>query len=255
MNCESSIKSKEKLLEQIKINKEDLSFYLQDYLKCLLDLEFSVTKPYINERERLALEFRDIYIEVMAFNLYYRTKAIFETNNYPVGIYGNSQSFSVYTDLTRKMTKVFEFYHGTNHSYHLNYNHLSIYEYIQTLKTKNEILVYLSELIERIRNEKNPYPNRIMKYTSSLWESNHKQIIESYELGYQEVVNRSPTIEDFALAALTQEIKEEFYKEYDLKDDDFEEATPRTLTDDFHINTGMVKRLKDIEIRRDINYF
>ena len=253
MGKEGNIKPKQYLLDCLKINKDELTYYLIDYLRCLINLEFSITKPYINERERQILKRTSIYNEIMAYNLYHRIQYLLTKDGLPITITGNNQTYAIYSDY--RFCKLFEFYHGTNKTYKLSYNHISIHEYIETLTTKDEILAYLSELMEKIKNETNPYPEHIMKYTASLWEDIHKQLIENYEDAYQQVLDRTPRYGDFAIMALSSEISRIILDEFCLTKADFTEVAPRILTDDYHINTIQMKKLPNIEIRRHLNYF
>ena len=115
--------------EDIKLNKDDLSSFYLDYLKCLVDLEFSVLREYINERERGILQRSNIYWKVSLYNLLHRTLYLIKKNA-KVEVYQTERGFSVLSCDTEKMHKVFEFYHVYDEKFKLNYCHLSLFQLV-----------------------------------------------------------------------------------------------------------------------------
>lgn len=65
------LESKSRLKQIIYTNKDKFTKEIFDYLNSLLELEFAVTKDYINSKTRIELSQDEIYYQVALYNIYH----------------------------------------------------------------------------------------------------------------------------------------------------------------------------------------
>lgn len=249
------IKSKEVLLNEICENKDEISSYLRDYLKCLLDLEFNPIREYINSKDRSILELTNIYNDVFLYNLFYRMKWLLDTNGLPLAVYNSKNGFDVYDYEMKKNVKLFEFFHMNNPMYKIFFVHLNLNQYVQTI-SKQEVLDKLESIITQLKSEKNPYPHVIMPYMSNFWEVWHQKIIDSYEEGYLSICNYPATIssDESKVVEVTEKIYEALMNEFDISQDDFSVQLKKELTEDYCLSETIVKDFPKLSLRNTIKY-
>ena len=67
----SILESKSRLKQILYTNKDKFSKEIFDYLNSLLELEFAVTKDYINSKTRIELSQDETYYQVALYNIYH----------------------------------------------------------------------------------------------------------------------------------------------------------------------------------------
>jgi len=72
------VSSREELLDSLNKYRKILSCDIFDYLKSLIELEFSVIRNYIYEEDREVLSELSIYRKVAIYNIYYRIVELFK---------------------------------------------------------------------------------------------------------------------------------------------------------------------------------
>ena len=65
------LESKSRLKQILYTNKDKFTKEIFDYLNSLLELEFAVTKDYINSKTRIELSQDEIYYQVALYNIYH----------------------------------------------------------------------------------------------------------------------------------------------------------------------------------------
>ena len=88
---EEKVKTKEELLELLNKYKVILKNEMIDYLKSLINLEFSIMRNYINSSERQALSELEIYKNIAIYNIYNRAMNLFNKEQNKFCIVGNNQ--------------------------------------------------------------------------------------------------------------------------------------------------------------------
>ena len=87
------IDSQEKLNAWLEEYKGILSGEMFDYLNSLINLEFSVVRKNINEKDRELLSELHIYERIAMYNVYHRALQIFNSSNRRVKIWDNTKMF------------------------------------------------------------------------------------------------------------------------------------------------------------------
>lgn len=97
VNIKNFINNKEDLLNLLKVYQYELTDVQMDYLKSVINLEFSVIRDYISDSDRLALSEYEIYDIAALYNIYNRILKILKSHD-EVNIF-NEDDFYVSTNL------------------------------------------------------------------------------------------------------------------------------------------------------------
>ena len=130
LNKEFFINNKEDLLNLLKVYQYELTDVQMDYLKSVINLEFSVIRDYISDSDRIALSEYEIYDIAALYNIYNRMLKILKSHD-EVNIF-NEDDFHVSTNLHNKSKGILGILY--------NYPKDTIYKKIK--------YIYLSPIIE-----------------------------------------------------------------------------------------------------------
>lgn len=243
------VKTKEELLESLKIYKEILNNETIDYLNSLVGLEFSALRAYISNSERNVLSNIDIYGHIVTYNIYHRAINILSKNKSVVlvGNKENSENLNAY-------------YNGHN-VYCFKYKNLKVNELdkigsinlFNTVFSEAEREKEITRIIRKLEflySENNPF--NPSTYQSFTWTFTHQNYIKKYEDLLEEVDRKKVlTEDDKRLIEITGLINNEFLSDYQIKTTDFDEVIDMTKSE---LEKEYIKKLPDINVKNNIKY-
>lgn len=115
----NKVNTREELLELLKEYRGILSNPMQDYLNSLIELEFSVIRDYIKDKDREVLAELEIYKKVAIYNIYNRALNLFKMQDMQLSISGNENGFEsldISTSINDKNVRLFHFNYSENRS-------------------------------------------------------------------------------------------------------------------------------------------
>ena len=216
-----NVKTKEEMIEELKGYKAFLSSYYYDYLRSLIELQFSIFNKNISEEEKKRLSELDIYREIAKFNIY--NQAIDLVKDEDATFNGNEQKYEgliIYVDDNR----VFDF------SYRAKYcDPKSIEGYkridvgtislFQTLDSRSSFEEEVSKLKEKILEEENAKcPSNIVDYIT--WKSNHEERLSNLKMQLEDLLEDSNYQEDQKRSEASNRIRDKFMELYGISEDE-----------------------------------
>ncbi len=206
-------KAKEELLKLLNEYRGILTSSILDYLNSLIELEFSVIKEYISEVDRKVLSELEIYRKVAIYNIYNRTKNLFDRQDDEFEFYlsdNGCECLSLTINIGSKWINLFEFNYKQIISNGwdtikiprgfktLNIGDISLFQTIENKELREAELYRVMKILERLYDEKNPYLSHsgVVGGSDSTWEFNHTQKIKKYEEQFKELDNRKKLNDD-----------------------------------------------------------
>ena len=107
-NIRNRINTREELVKLLKSYEDILSIQMVDYLKSLIDLEFSVVRDNISDKDRVVLSELQIYRRVAMYNIYNRALYLFNKSNIDL-VTDDDLALTIYTSIKEKNIKLFDF--------------------------------------------------------------------------------------------------------------------------------------------------
>ena len=219
------IKSREEILEELKVYRLILNQPIYDYLSETIALDISILKDYISSETRLVLSELKIYNEIVKYNIYNRTINLFKEEKENVGkikIENHNGYLTIYSDQFN--IKLFEFYYSNNMNNDIG--HINICKTLEKRNVLDEDIEVLKDKIKRVTNKANPYDSYIQhSSTRSLaynWELNRRETLEEYKklLKNIRIENEVPEMVKKEID-LTNYTNIMLSNEYGLKENDF----------------------------------
>ena len=267
----NKINTKEELIKLLKKNEGILNDSMIKYLNSLIDLEFSVVRDYINENDREALSNLEVYKRIAMFNIYHRALNLFKENELNLKLSGNNdgiEGLEVYAPLNKEKSKLlYEFDYG-NHieqsKIPIGYKTdrigtISLFKTIEDAEKREQELDRVMKELERLYNQKNPYPSNPGYYGGPRpqWEMKHTSEIRAYEELFTKLDSKnSLTDEDKKEIEITNKFNKLLLEDYGLTNKDFEEEEKNFLYSGDHskMEKTLVKKIPNIRIKNNIKY-
>lgn len=271
----NKINTREELIELLKGYKGILNVSMINYLKSLIDLEFSVIREYISDNDRAAISELEVYKRIAMYNIYNRALNIFKQNESELEISDDNddiEGLEVYASLGEERSfKLFDFdYHegpmGFSSKIPSGYKTMKIgnISLFQTIDSKEhreaELMRVISEL-DRLYDERNPYHSRPNTYggPAPQWDFEHARKIRAYEEKFNQLdAKKELTDDDKKEIEITKTFHELLLDDYGLTDKDFEdEKNQHSLAfcrEKTELQKTLVRRIPNINIRNNIKY-
>lgn len=268
----NKVNTREELLELLKEYRGILSNPMQDYLNSLIELEFSVIRDYIKDKDREVLAELEIYKKVAIYNIYNRALKLFKMKDMQLSISGNENGFEsldVSTQLNDKNVRLFHFNYSENRS--LNYKipdeyktmrigTVNLYQTLESKELREKELNRVMNKLEMLYDAHNPYPSPRKKIggPSQQWSREHSLKIAEYEKLFTELDSKKElTDEDKREIEITNEIYNLLLEDYGLTKESFEEVRNRPkfgFESYSNLQKTLVKRQPNLTITTDIKY-
>ena len=264
--------SSEELNEILKQYKGILNKSTIDYLKSLINLEFSVIKDYIGNNERNALSELEIYKKIAIYNIYNRALNIIRQTGFELDIDNdNLECLSIFGLIGEKNVRLFDFNYGERpigfetkipKGYkNLNVGTISLYETLENEELKKAELLKIMNKLEKLYDQKNPYSScqGICGGHDSIWDFEHFKKIQEYERRFNQLDSKKGLDDDDKKEIeMTKIVYGALLEDYGLTSESFsEEKKPLTLLsydNSTELEKKLVKNLPNIKIENNIKY-
>lgn len=263
----NKVKTKKQLLELLNEYKGILTETMLDYLKSLINLDFSVIREYISDSDRKVLAELEIYKKVAIYNIYKRAQDLFNKQDGEFIIYGNNrgnEGLSVSTKLSDRNVKLFDFDYKEIHSnawdipeipkgfktLHIGY--ISLFQLLENKEMLESELNQIKNKLECLYNEKNPYQSgysvdRLIGVNIREWNFYHNEIIKEYEKQYRELTKKEVSDIDKKEIEIKQYFHELLTEDFGLVTEDFEDISKEK-------SRMLIKRMPNLTIIDNIKY-
>ena len=271
----NKVKTKEELLELLKQYKGILNQTTFDYLNSLLGLEFSVTKDCISDSDRKVLAELDVYRKIAIYNIYNKTKNLFNSQNAEYIILGNNEGFEglhVSTRLDDRKIKLFDFNYGMihvsdwnncgTHSFEtLDNCYVTLFQTIENKELIEAELDRIMNVLEKLYDERNPfhYHRGRIGGPGTTWIYDHERKIQLYEKMFNELDGKKELSDDDKKEIeITHQIHDLLLKDFDLTSESFidEDSCIAAILGNkvTKLNKTFVKRIPNCTITDYIKY-
>lgn len=259
----NKVNLKGELIELLKNYEGVLSTPMIDYLNSLIELEFSVVREYIGEKERTSLAELEIYKRIAIYNIYNKALNLFNENKLQVNISGNAEGFASLTASIplndKRNIEVFDFdYREHNRSKIPNgyktmrIGTISLYRTLENQELRQVELERVMNKLEKLWDAHNPYPSRprVAGGPGPQWAYEHAQEIEKYEKRFAELDSRKELSDmDKREIELTNQVRSLLLEDYDLTNKSFEEEIKPVLGyQTSGLERTLVKRMPNLTI-------
>lgn len=268
----NKVNTREELLELLKSYRGILSNPMQDYLNSLIELEFSVIRDYIKDKDREVLAELEIYKKVAIYNIYNRALNLFKKQDMQFSISGNEnvfESLDVSTQLNDKNVRLFHFNYSEKRSLNdkipdeyktMRIGTVNLYQTLENKELREKELNRVMNKLEMLYDAHNPYPSSRKKIggPSQQWRYEHSLKIAEYERLFTELDSkRELTDEDKREIEITNEIYNLLLEDYGLTNESFEEVRNRPkfgFESYSNLQKTLVKRQPNLTITTGIKY-
>lgn len=258
------VKKKEKLLELLKQYKGILNQTTFDYLNSLLGLEFSVTKDCISDLDRKVLAELDVYRKIAIYNIYNRTKNLFNSQNAEYITLGNRKGFQglyVSTRLGDRIVNLFDFTYGKKSFETLDNCYVTLFQTIENKELIEAELDRITNILEKLYDERNPfhYHRGRIGGPGTTWNYDHERKIYVYEKMLNVLVSKKKLSDDDKKEIeITHKIHDLLLKDFDLTSESFIDED-NCIADIFgtkvtKLNKTLVRRIPNLTITDSIKY-
>lgn len=268
----NKVNLKEELIELLKDYEGILSTPMIDYLNSLIELEFSVVRENIGEKERTSLAELEIYKRIAIYNIYNRALNIFNENKLLLNISGNDEGFESLTASIplsdKRNIRVFDFDYSEhcnrskipNEYKSMRIGSISLYRTLENKELREAELQRVMNNLETLYDEHNPYPSRprVMGGPGPKWTFRHAEEIAKYEKRFAELDSRKELSDmEKREIELTNQVRSLLLEDFGLTNKNFEEEkTPRLYfgPQKTKLERKLVKRMPNLTINDNIKY-
>lgn len=270
----NKINTREELIELLKGYKGILTDSMINYLNSLIDLEFSVIRDYISDKDRFALSELEVYKRIAMYNIYNRALNIFKQNDSELTISGNNdgiEGLNVYTSLGERSCDLFDFdYQDGSMGFEtkipdgyktMRIGNISLFQTIENSEQREAELMRVMSILDRLYDEINPYQSRPNTYggPASQWAFEHAQKIKSYEEKFNQLdAKKELTDDDKKEIEITKMFHELLLEDYGLTNKDFEDEKNQQFSgfgkEKTELHKTLVRRMPNINIKNNIKY-
>lgn len=246
------VSEKDDLKRELDTYKSTLNEDIIKYLDHLIDLDFNVVREDIDNDSRSVLNQLELYRDIAIYNIYHRSNGLlrnlFEDHSLLYKMRDNKDNIEgirAYLKLSGGDFEVFNFDYSRG-------NDILLYKLCAyTPEEKQEKMNKILSNLERLYDEKNPYPDPGHVYGGpyASWGMRHMDEIDFYERKFRNLDERKLTEEDRRDIELTSRVYDYIASEFDLKDDDLEESAV-----EMDSQKTYVKSISGINIKKNIKY-
>lgn len=266
LNTRKRINTKEELIELLNRYKGILSYSMISYLNSLIQLEFSVVRDYIEEKDRESLAELELYKKVAIYNIYNRALTLLKDKKIKYSFLDDEDGYEKLTIfihiVEKKPINVFDFdykeFHSDNWSLTkipagyktMKIGTISLYQTLvnETLREKE---------LNRVRNNlEKLYYNRA-KFQDLEQSCQYVQEIERYEKIFAELKKRKDLNDcEKREIEMTNKIHDLLLKDYGLTNQSFEEEKNPIFYDNEPtlLQRTLIKKQPNLSIINHIKY-
>ena len=270
-NIRNIINTKEELVKLLKSYEDILSIQMVDYLKSLIDLEFSVVRDNISDKDRVVLSELQIYRRVAMYNIYNRALYLFNKSNIDL-VTDDDLALTIYTSIKEKNIKLFDFdYNLYANNFDLIINlpgdykclsigNISLFQTFDNDEQRNLELKNVMSILENLYNRKNPYSSSsdYDKYNYLRQNSEHYKKIHEYEEKYRQLdCKKELTDEEKREVEITKYFNDLLLEDYGLTRNSFIEEKNGINFDSYKVSElkkTLVKKMPNLTITNHIKY-
>ncbi len=264
----NKINTKEELEWKLDNYKGILSEHIIEYLKSLIELDFSVLRDYISNTDRVSLSELDIYKKIAMYNIYNRTIEVINNSDIVVNIENddyfhkliiNNNTFDRKINIIEyDYSKAFLDDKYADIGYRTdNIGNISLY-----LLVKNpDMIIYeldrIMKKLEELYDAKNPYanPEGIYEGLSSRWKHIHKEEIDKYEKMFIKLDNYFNSNDNLDNEIeLSKYCNDLLLKDFGLTNKDFCDEAKLFKKNNSYLYKKRIKKLPSIEVINNIKY-
>lgn len=272
----NKVKTKEELLEILKRYIGILTEPMISYLNSLIELEFSVIREYISDSDRKALAELEVYKKIAIYNIYNRAQNLFNQQKGEFIISGNNdgwEGLSISTKLSDRTVELFDFdYKEINSSgwdspkvpsgfKTLNVGDVSLFQTFESKELREAELDRVMRNLERLYDERNPYPSRRGVYggPASTWNWQHAKKIKHYEELFVKLdKTKELSDEDKREIEITRQIHDLLLEDFGLTSESLVDESNQPFAnfgkEETELKKTLVKRMPNLIITDHIKY-
>lgn len=233
-----------------------LNSEMTEYLESLIELEFSVVRDYISDKDRDALSELEIYRRALVYNIYNRALNIFKKSERDLLVDDNSDGIEGLKASARVGNNTIKLF---NFDYDDKYNgNISIFQSLADEKVRDAELCRIFKNLEYLYDEDNPYRFQAgpMKFggPDSRWAIAHQEKIQEYEEKFRKLEDRVLTDEDKLEIELTNEFYDLLLEDYGLDGRSFRPKRDLFNNDESLMKKRLVKTIPGLSINKMVNY-
>lgn len=272
---QNKVKTKEELLELLNGYKGILTKNILDYLKSLIELEFSVIREYISDSDRKALAELDLYKQVAIYNIYNGVQKLINQQKGEFIIYGNNKvkHLIISTRLNDRDIKLFDFDYKELHSDGWNISSVpsgfktlkigdvSLFQTIENKELREAELDRVMKILQILYDKRNPYSssNSVIGGPGATWLFEHEMEIEKYEKLFNKLDSKKElNDEDKKEIEITNQIHDLLLEEFGLTNESFVDENNQTFAnlgkDKTNLKKTLVKKMPNLTITNNISY-
>ncbi len=270
----NKINTKEELINLLKNYNGILNNSMTDYLNSLVNLEFSVIRDYISDKDRTALSELEVYKRIAMYNIYNRALNIFKQSNTGITMSGNNdgiEGLDVYTLLNEKRCRLFDFDYQEepigfkskipNGYKTMRIGDISLFQTIESKEQREAELMRVISELHKLYDQKNPYRSKSHTYGGSAphWSFEHDKKIKAFEEKFNLLDSKKElTDDDKREIKVTGIFHELLLEDYGLTNKDFEDENNKHTLEFYEekneLQKNFVKRMPNIKINNNIKY-
>lgn len=273
MGNKKQLETKEELHTLLKSHSGILKPEILDYLKSLIELEFSVVRDYIDSNDRKALVGLELYKKIAIHNIYNRALSLFMKENDNLeysGVENGLSSLMVSAKIDNSKVDIFRFDFNENRNSEISEEYKSmkignvnLYQSIESLEKRKVELNSIMDTLERLYSQTNPYcsvPGRAGG-PDAQWEFRHQMEIRKCEEKFNQFDGKTE-LSDVEKREI--DIRNKYHAlllgDYGLTLQDFEEEKKdimqitRLRGYNSQLSKTLVKHHPNLEIRNNIKY-
>ena len=241
------VKSKEELLDLLKVYREELNKEEYEYINSLIDLEFSALQNYISDETKRKLLNNPIYKEAVVYNIYNKTKNIL--SKYDEVTIDDSESLMARVD--DKVLYDFK-YNRLRVSDDKKICSIDLYTTDFSEDVREKEIERVFRTLDRLNSEVNPFSLGKSGYRALMWDFTHDNEIKRYEKMLEEYGNLDElTDEDKKRMCLYQDINGQLLEELGLSFNKEDRVIDMTRT---KMREQYIKKLPDVSVRKNVEY-
>lgn len=243
------ILNKEELIEKLKCYKLILSPQMYEYLMCLIQLEFSVVREYINDAERKMLAELKVYENILLYNIYQKAFNMIDENSLWIDGFNDSINPYFFRLISPEIRlDLFNFDYSLRNIYQSNYD-ISIYQVLEGSQDSRE------KEILRIMNQLEQFDSE-----RAFWDGYYSLKMEKLKGKIQQLDGK---VELSDVEKKIIDISKRFYgllmEDYGLTEDSFGEYKDEETNLTLFPTTGYceksrVKKMPKLTIKHNIRY-
>ena len=241
---------------------------MSEYLDSLIELEFSVIRDYISDKDRKVLSELELYRKVLIYNIYNRALKIFKESERNLEISGSDdgiEGLRVYANIGENSVKLFDFDYRNREIRKPgdeikipNTLELSIFQSLDDEEVRKEEVNRILRDLQYLYEEDNPYRFQASPAKfggpDSRWAIAHSDKIHDYETKFKELEGKVLSEEEKLEVEITNEFYDLMLDDYGLDGRSFRNLKHPSSYGRTKLEKTLVKRMPGVNINREIKY-